>query len=65
MKTIETELQYQEALNKIEVLMTKVGSNHSYDNPEFVMMDRLSDLVADYEDQKYHIKCLPLSMSLR
>lgn len=34
MKTIETELQYQEALNKIEVLMTKVGSNHSYDNPE-------------------------------
>jgi HTH-type transcriptional regulator / antitoxin HigA len=29
------------------ILKRKSGS---YDNPEFVMLDRLSDLVADYED---------------
>lgn len=55
MKVIETESQYQEALRKIEALMIKVGENHNYDNPEFVMMDRLSDLVADYEDKHYAI----------
>lgn len=56
METIRTESQYQEALKKIEELMIKIGNDHSYDNPEFVMMDRLSDLVADYEDQHFHIE---------
>ena len=56
MKAIETEAQYQEALKKIDELMVKVGDNHSYDNPEFVMMDRLSDMVADYEDKYYPIE---------
>lgn len=56
MRAIENELQYQETLKKIERLMAKIGDNHSYDNPEFVMMDRLSELVADYEDQNYQIK---------
>ncbi len=56
MKAIETEAQYREALKKIDELMVKVGDNHSYDNPEFVMMDRLSDMVADYEDKHYIIE---------
>lgn len=56
MKTIDTQAQYEEALEKIDELMVKVGDNHSYDNPYFVMMDRLSDLVADYEDVHYNIK---------
>lgn len=47
MQNIKTEAEYQEALKKIDELMVKIGDNHSYDNPEFVMMDRLSDLVAD------------------
>lgn len=56
MKTIENELQYQEALKKIDLLMVQIGDDHSFDNPEFVMMDRLSDLVADYEDKHHAIK---------
>ena len=50
MKAIETEKQYEAALETIDKLMVKVGDNHSFDNPDFLMMDKLSDLVADYED---------------
>ena len=56
MKTIQTKAQYEEALAKIEVLLKRIGDNHSYDNPDFVMMDRLSDLVADYEDREFKIE---------
>ncbi len=56
MKVVETKKQYEEALYKIEELMTKVSNDQNYDNPNFVMMDRLSDLVADYEDKHYHIE---------
>ena len=56
MRVIENDLQYQEALKKIDVLMAKIGDDHNFDNPEFVMMDRLSELVADYEDQHYAIE---------
>ena len=60
MKAIKTAAQYQEALKKIDELMSSVGDNHSYDNPKFVQMDRLSDLVADYEDKHYRIELPPL-----
>lgn len=56
MKEVKTRKQYQEALRKIEELMVKVENNHSYDNPDFVMMDRLSDLVAQFEDEHFHIE---------
>ncbi len=56
MVVINTISQYQEALNKIDVLMSKVGDNLSYDNPEFVMLDSLSNLVADYEDKNIKIE---------
>ena len=60
MRVIKTQDQYQKALKKIDEFMVKVGDNHSYDNPEFVMMDRLSDLVADYEDKHFSIETPPL-----
>ena len=56
MKEVITRTQYQEALKKIEELLLKVGDNHSYDNPDFVMMDRLSELVAQYEDKHFNIE---------
>ncbi len=56
MKTVETNKQYEEALNLIEEFIIKVGDNQSYDNPDFVMLDRLSDLVADYEDKHFKIE---------
>lgn len=56
MKSVRTYEEYERALNKIDKLLEKIGDKHSYDNPEFVMMDRLSDLVADYEDKHYKIE---------
>ena len=56
MKAVETKKQYEEALKKIDALMIKIGNNHSYDNPDFVMMDRLSELVAQYEDKHFKIE---------
>lgn len=56
MKTVETKKQYEEALQKIDELLIKIGDNHNYDNPDFVMMDRLSDLVANYEDREFIIE---------
>lgn len=56
MKEVRTRKQYEEALRKIEELIVKVGDNQSYDNPDFVVMDRLSDLVAQYEDKHYNIE---------
>lgn len=55
MKKIENKRDYQTALSKIEELLIKVGENQTFDNPEFVMLDRLSDLVADYEDMEFPI----------
>ena len=46
MEAINSISEYQQALKKIDVLITKVGEDLTYDNPEFAMLDRLSDLVA-------------------
>jgi HTH-type transcriptional regulator/antitoxin HigA len=56
MKRVETHEEYELAIKKIDLLLEKIGDNHSYDNPDFVVMDRLSDLVADYEDKHYNIE---------
>ena len=56
MKSVRTNADYEEAIKKIDLLLEKIGDSHSYDNPDFVMMDRLSDLVADYEDKHYNIE---------
>lgn len=65
MKSVETSEQYQEALKRIDELMIKIGDNHSYDNPEFIMMDRLSDLVADYEDEHFKIAIPSLTETIK
>ncbi len=56
MEKIENSKEYQEALERIESLLLKVGSNQTYDNPDFVLLDRISDLVADYEDKHFKIE---------
>ncbi len=56
MKIVETKEQYETALNLIEEFITKVGDHQTYDNPDFIMLDRLSDLVADYEDKHFKIE---------
>ena len=56
MNSIDTVRDYNEALKRIDELLVKVGDNQSYDNPEFVMLDRLSDMVADFEDENFKIE---------
>ncbi len=63
MKSKENHAEYEEAIKKIDLLLDMIRDNHSYDNPDFVMMDRLSDLVAftslrfslvETENRKYY-----------
>ena len=56
MMSINNVKEYNEALKKVDELLVKVGDNQSYDNPEFVMLDRLSELIADFEDSNYKIE---------
>lgn len=56
MKSIETNEQYEKAQVQIEALLVKLEGKFDYANPEFVMMDRLSNLVADYEDKHFKIE---------
>lgn len=56
MMSINNVKEYNEALKKVDELLIKVGDNQSYDNPEFVMLDRLSELIADFEDSNYKIE---------
>lgn len=55
MEAIKTKAEYEEAQKKIDELLIKLNGKHDYNDPEFVMMDRLSDLVADYEDKHFPI----------
>jgi HTH-type transcriptional regulator/antitoxin HigA len=64
MKIVETEEQYEKALHLIEEFIIKVGDDQRYDNPDFVMLDRLSDLVTDYEDKHFKIETPVLLMLL-
>ncbi len=56
MKLIETKAQYEEAQEQIENLLIKLNGKFDYSNPEFVMMDRLSDLVVNYENKYFAIE---------
>lgn len=40
---------------KIDKLLIKVNGNHNYDNPEFALLDEISNLVGDYEEKHYPI----------
>ncbi len=56
MKSIETKKQYELVQRQLEKLLIKLNGEFDYNNPEFVLFDRLSDLVADYEDKFYSIE---------
>ena len=52
---IASEAEYNKALERIEVLLKEVGNNTSVHNPKFMELDKLSDLVADYEELHFPI----------
>jgi len=49
MKEIKNTRQYERALNRIEELLLLVDNNTPSSNADFMELDKLSDLVSDYE----------------
>lgn len=60
MAQIKNEIQYKVALERIEELLKVVSNETPVDDKNFVELDLISDLVADYEQIHYPIK--PLSL---
>ena len=50
MEKITTNKEYNDSISRIEKLLTKVDNTTPKDNPYFIELDRLSNLVAEYED---------------
>ena len=53
---IKNERQYKAACERIEELLKVVGNETSTNDKNFVELDLLSDLVADYEEAFYPVK---------
>jgi HTH-type transcriptional regulator/antitoxin HigA len=53
---IKTEKQYHATCAKIEELLKTVGNDTSPDDKDFIELDLLSDLVADYEEAHYPVE---------
>lgn len=58
MTEINNEMQYLKSLDRIEELLQVVGNDTLPDDPNFVELDLLSDLVAEYEE-KYQPVSIP------
>lgn len=57
MKTekIMKEQEYNKALEKVELLLKKVGNNTSVHDSDFIELNKISDLVADYEEEHFPV----------
>jgi len=58
---IKNEIQYKALCARIEELLKIVGNDTPADNPDFIELDLLSDLVAQYEDAQYPVNPPPLA----
>jgi len=56
MAKIQTDNQYKAACERIEELLKVVGNETPSDNKDFIELDLLSDLVADYEEEHFPIE---------
>jgi HTH-type transcriptional regulator/antitoxin HigA len=56
MTTIKTEIQYNAFCERIEELLKIVGNDTPSDDKNFIELDLLSNLVADYEETVYPIE---------
>lgn len=50
MTKIETEAQYNWAMSRIEELLPFVNDDTTTDDPKYIELVRISNLVGDYED---------------
>ena len=53
---IKTEKQYKAACARIEELLKVVSNNTPTDDNNFLELDLISDLVADYEEEHFPVK---------
>lgn len=60
MAKIKNETQYKAALERINELLKVVSNETPADDKNFIELDLISDLVADYEEIHYPIKPLTL-----
>ena len=56
MAKITSEIAYKATMERIEELLPLVDDNTPLDNRNFIELELLSNLVADYEDEHYPIK---------
>lgn len=55
MAQIKSEAAYRAAMRRIEELLPLVNDNAPVDNPNYLELDMLSDMVEEYEDIHYPI----------
>ena len=55
MAHIKSEAAYRAAMNRIEELLPLVNDNTPVDDPNYLELDMLSDMVEEYEDIHYPI----------
>lgn len=65
MRTIKTKKEYQALCNRIEELLVIVNNDTPSTDKNFIELDLLSDLVADYEEVNEPIKAPSLIEALR
>ncbi len=59
MKYIETEEQYNWAVNRVEELLSLTDEATKIDSPLMIELELLSNLVADYSEEHFAISILP------
>ena len=57
---IKNETQYNAIMKRIDQLLEMVDDNTPEDNPEYIELMLLTDLVESYEDERYPIERPPL-----
>jgi HTH-type transcriptional regulator/antitoxin HigA len=65
MAQIKTDKQYKAACNRINELLKVVNNNTSTDDKNYLELDLLSDLVADYEEEYYPVATPTLVETLK
>ena len=56
MVRIQTERQYEATCERMEELLKIVGNDTPSDNKDFIELDLISNLIADYEEEHFPVK---------
>ena len=56
MTRINTEIQYEKALERVDELLREVDNQTSENDKNYIELDLLSDLVAEYEEKYFPVE---------